>query len=64
MYYIILIVLFVAKANGIIIPTIAWILTGSGIAIMFTTGVMKKYTEIKKEEDRKTEEFLKRYLTQ
>lgn len=63
MYYIILIALFIAKANGIIVPTIAWILTGCGIAIMFTTGVTKRYIEIKKEEDKKTEEFLEKYLT-
>jgi len=53
MYFVILIGLFILKANGIIIPNIAFILTFVGLGLSFLQGFFEGLEKIRKRDKTK-----------
>ena len=62
MYLVILIGLFILKANGIIIPNIAFILTFVGIGLSFLQGFFEGLEKQKKRQIEQKKEYLKGYF--
>lgn len=62
MYFVILIGLFILKANGIIIPNIAFILTFIGLGLSFLRGFLQELKEQKKQRIEQKTEYLSGYF--
>ena len=62
MYFVILIGLFILKANGIVIPNIAFILTFVGLGLCFLRGFLQELKEQKKQRIEQKTEYLNGYF--